>query len=123
MVGGKVKSVLDCGSRVWINCRSTTCYRRKPPGCLGENCPHDECTIYVERNDNSLKIKAGDTVWWQGRNAMWTPSENAYHHDDDEPRGGAGTRFDIEIPRLGYSGVNHPAQALIESSYRKEPQP
>jgi hypothetical protein len=100
MVGGIVKSTLDCGHRIWINVMETTCYRKD--GCRGLNCKHDECAIYVERNDNSLDIKPGDKLWWQGRNTFWTSPTRA--------------ESEITIPRLGYSGVNHPAQAMMEAA-------
>ena len=104
MVGGIVIETLDCGSRVWVNCK--------------ERHYSDTCAIYVERNDKSLTIKKGDSLWWQGGNAYWTPEENrTIEPEDGSSTPGAGTRYDIAIPRLGYSGVKHPGQALIESAF------
>jgi len=60
----------------------------------------ETCTIYVERNETSERIQVGDSIWWQGRNAMWTPQ--------DSQRLRAGVDHDIVIPRIGYSGVRHP---------------
>lgn len=68
----------------------------------------ETCAIYVERNEQSLQIEVGDTVWWHGRLAMWTPQSNiGYHLHDDAQQG---VDFDIKIPRIGYSGVQHPSR-------------
>lgn len=107
MVGGLVRAVLDCGNRVWVNCRESHCYRRS--GCMGNECPHDECAIYVERTPDSLQIKAGDKLWWQGGEAYWTPVPVDL------------SRVEIPIKRRGFSGVRHPARALIESAYGDKP--
>lgn len=70
----------------------------------------ETCAIYVERNAQSLQIEVGDAVWWHGRLAMWTPQSNiGYHLHDDAQQG---VDFDIKIPRIGYSGVQHPSRCL-----------
>lgn len=47
----------------------------------------DECAIYIEpQKDSPLP---GDSVWWQGRVAMWTPADRRF--------------VDKELPRVGYS--------------------
>lgn len=97
MVGGRVKEVLVLGDRVWVNARCAT-YT-------------DECAIYVERNAVSERIQPCDMIWWQGRHAMWTPVENR-EHPIDQLR--CGVDYDVAIPRIGYSGVRHPAQRLID---------
>lgn len=102
MVGGDVKEVLFRGDRVWVNAKCRTY--------------NDECAIWVERNVTSEKIKPGDVVWWQGRYVMWTPFENRYR-PSHELRGGVD--YDIEIPRIGYSGVPHPAKRLVDSAYEE----
>lgn len=61
------------------------------------------CGIYVEKNAASLQIEIGDFVWWQGRKAYWTP-----RLPGNEERGPNCIGRDIPIPRIGYSGVNHP---------------
>jgi hypothetical protein len=96
MVGGRVKETLIIGDRVWVNARDTT-YR-------------DECAIYVERNPNSERIQPGDMIWWQGRSAMWTPAENL-------GLSRCGVDYDIEIPRIGYSGVSHPGKKLFDRAF------
>jgi hypothetical protein len=74
----------------------------------------ETCAIYVEKNETSLRIEPGDSIWWQGRYAMWTPKANA-----DKPNCGhrhhvscqrCGVDYDIRIPRVGYSGAVHPAR-------------
>ena len=77
-VGGKVIEVIPGEDRVWVN---TLDYSEK-------------CAIYVQRNNDSEQIKAGDSLWWQGREAYWTPQDA---HVIDHP-----------IPRIGFSGVERP---------------
>lgn len=84
MVGGTVIETIDMGNRVWINCKER----------------NDVCAINVVRNVDALIVCPGDQIWWQGRNAFWTP-QNA-----------AKGIFDITIPRIGYSGAVRPAQPL-----------
>lgn len=85
-VGGKVLEVIDRGDALWVNTSDHG----------------DECAIYVERNPVSLNVQPGDVLWWQGRNAYWTPK-----------RPGVTMPFyDKPIPRIGYSGVKRPTAAL-----------
>jgi hypothetical protein len=99
MVGGKViETVLQAG-RVWVN----VCDRVHPK---------DTCAIYVERNANSEAIQMGDSLWWQGGVAYWTPQEytavGCQHREHTDCTGHVGTDYDIQIPRLSYSGVGRP---------------
>lgn len=81
MVGGKVIETIIVDDRVWVNVRDRT-------------YPKETCAIYVERNPVSEAISEGDSLWWQGRLAFWTP---------------VGANFsDLEIPRRSYSGVARP---------------
>lgn len=89
-VGGVVTEIVPDGSRYWIN----------------TNDHGDECAIFVEKNVNSDKIKIGDSVWWQGRDAMWTTKE---------VREGAKGESDIKIPRIGYSGVSRPGEKIASA--------
>lgn len=100
MVGGDVKEVLIRGDRVWVNAKCRTY--------------NDECAIWVERNDDSERIRAGDAIWWQGRHAMWTPAE---HRDTPCLYLRCGIQYDIQIPRIGYSGASHPAKRMIDAAY------
>lgn len=83
MVGGKVIETIDTGERVWINCRGSGSEHR------------NECAIYVERTAEARAVSVGDSIWWQGRSAFWTPR---------------GAPFaDRQLHRLGGSGVRRPA--------------
>lgn len=86
MVGGVVIEVIDEQEKLWINAQ--------------ERQSSDTCAIYVEKNEVSQQIKVGDFIWWQGGEAMWTP--------DDVDGGKCGVDYDIQIPRIGYSGVPRP---------------
>jgi hypothetical protein len=86
MVGGKVVEVCDVPEmpeRLFVDVADM------PYGKV------ERCAIYVEKSEQSQRIQIGDSIWWQGRNAYWTPQ--------------CGTQGeDIPIPRIGYSGVKHP---------------
>lgn len=82
MVGGKVEETIILDARVWVNCRGTGGERR------------ETCAVYVERNADSEAIKPGDSFWWQGGNAYWTPTDRG--------------RVDVAIERRSYSGVERP---------------
>jgi hypothetical protein len=79
MVGGKVIETIVLRDRVWINCRE----RKK------------ELAIYVRRDAVSRSVSPGDTVWWQGRMAMWTPKGKPF--------------ADKRMERIGFSGVPRPS--------------
>lgn len=82
MIGGKVVEVIREPERIFLNVQDTT-YKK------------DRCGIYVERNDDSEFIEAGDKVWWQGNQVFWT-SESYLD------------LVEVPIPRASYSGVDHP---------------
>lgn len=97
MVGGIVIEVAEVRDRpdvLFVDCRETNPKYR------------DTCAIYVEKNETSMCIEPGDSLWWQGRWAMWTPQANRRSEE-----GKCGRDYDIKIPRVGYSGVQHPARA------------
>lgn len=94
MVGGIVIEASESKSRpelIFVDCRGTGCERSST------------CGIYVEKNPNSLAIEVGDSVWWHGRTAYWTP-----RLPGNAARGRKDVMRDIPIPRIGYSGVGHP---------------
>lgn len=93
MIGGTVIETVDAGDRIWINCREET----------------SECAIYVERDAKARTVAEGDTVWWQGKEAMWTPK-------DFHPNGRSGIDFDIRLKRIGCSGAQRPANAEVTHS-------
>lgn len=116
MVGGEVIEVLRQPDRVWVNCQEVL-----SRGAV------TKCAIYVERTEVSERIRVGDQLWWQGRNALWTPQEVRLSGERD---GGCsncgvcglrcGVDYDVRIPRVGYSGVKHPAQRLVETAFGEE---
>jgi uncharacterized protein YraI len=85
-VGGKVCEVIDTGKRIWVNTREWE----------GSS---QSCAIYVERTAEARTISVGDTVWWQGEYARWTPKNRS---------GNSIGPSDIKIPRIGFSGVSRP---------------
>lgn len=80
MVGGKVVDVVICNEKIWVNCE----------GAGSEQ--GETCAVYLERNPDSERILPGDSLWWQGRRAYWTPHGREFS--------------DRAIPRIGYSGVD-----------------
>jgi hypothetical protein len=75
MSGGKVIHTVVMRDRVWV----------------GTDDGHEKCATYVERNAKSRTISEGDSLWWQGGRAYWTPKEH----------GGNTKLHDIVIPRIG----------------------
>ena len=81
-VGGKVVETIDCGDKVWVSTSEPA-------------HPYDEPTaIYVERTAAARAISLGDSLWWQGQDAMWTPANRAF--------------ADKKLRRIGGSGVPRP---------------
>lgn len=98
-VGGKVIEVIPLPEKVWVNTR--------------ERGTGAECAIYVERTPAALAITEGDSLWWQGGFAMWTPK-----------RGVARDAFvDKELRRIGCSGVNRPTPLPVETTPQEEHEP
>lgn len=97
MIGGTVTETVEDRSRIWVK--------------VADDKHFDSCAINVVNNDEAKKIKPGDSIWWQGTFAMWTPYEN---RSEARRRAGittpqrAGVDFDIQIPRVGYSGAPRP---------------
>lgn len=83
MVGGVVIYYKDEGKEVFLDCK--------------ERNRKDTCGIMVESNRISRAIGLGDSVWWQGEFAYFTPKASKMKQQ--------GIDFDIEIKRIGPSGV------------------
>lgn len=84
-VGGKVVDVVPVTpSKWWVNTDGSQPPRRP-----------NLCAVYVDPQGHV--IAPGDSLWWQGSKCYWTPMDRPY---------GA---FDIELPKLGFSGVSKPA--------------
>jgi hypothetical protein len=81
MVGGIVIETIDTGDRIWVNCK--------------DRDYSNTCAIYIERTPESRSISEGDSIWWQGWSAFWTPSNNAFH--------------DKKLRRTSFSGVERPS--------------
>jgi hypothetical protein len=52
---------------------------------------NEKLAIKVQVTDDARWIDEGDSLWWQGRNAYWTPKSSIDHRED------------VKIPRIGYS--------------------
>lgn len=82
MVGGTIVDVVKVSpQKWWVNCVEN--FRRNPP---------NQCAIYLDPQGERPEV--GDSLWWQGRHAMWTPADKS--------------RVDVKLPRIGFSGVSHP---------------
>ena len=83
-VGGRVVETLQAADRVWINTRET-----------GYST---ECAVYVERTPAALSVEVGDSLWWQGGFAFWTPRRRSL--------GMKPPFVDKELKRIGCSGIS-----------------
>lgn len=88
-VGGRVVEVVAMSpSKVWVN-TDDNWHRR-------HGTHQNECAVYVDPDGQT--IRPGDSLWWQGPTAYWTPQ--------DRPFGAS----DIPLKRIGFSGVTRPAE-------------
>ena len=97
MIGGTVVKVVGFKTKMYVNCRHKQSGRNKA----------DECAIYIRRTPEAEKIDVGDSVWWQGGFAYWTPCGKCGNK--------CGVDFDVRIPRVGYSGVRRPNRKTQEA--------
>lgn len=80
---------------------------RKPDGLTTVNVQdrrcRDRCGIVVRevRKDNGrpVSLSLGDSIWWHGRDAMWTPRSMPRPLAPDR----CSKDWDIHLPREGYS--------------------
>lgn len=102
MVGGTVIEVAEIKGRIgvlFIDCADMPTGRAKP----------DFCATLIELDDVSSGIKFGDSLWWQGPHAMWTPKKNLLSAEERSKKGHrSGVEYDIKLKRVGYSGVKYP---------------
>jgi len=69
----------------------------------------ETCAIWVERTETSEQIQLGDSLWWQGGFAYWTPQANCVPEQIPAAQDlQGGIDYDIKIKRIGYSGVVYP---------------
>lgn len=102
MVGGTVIEVCDAEhtkDAIYVDCADWVKGRRHP----------ETCAIYVVRSPDSEKIQVGDSLWWQGEWAYWTPAANRSAKGSK-----AGVDYDIKIERIGFSGVTLPSRRTKE---------
>lgn len=95
-VGGTVTETVVAGDKVWID-------TREREQCLSTTA------IYVENTPAARVVSEGDSVWWQGSYAFWTPKR-------DGKRLGP---IEVKLKRVGCSGVSKPAPrvcSLFEAS-------
>jgi hypothetical protein len=90
-VGGTVVEIIDLPDRVWVNTDEARSYDAEGGRVI---IPSRECAIYVERTPEARSISEGDSVWWQGEWAMWTPKSRPFE--------------DKRLRRIGCSGVGRP---------------
>lgn len=92
-VGGEVLEVIPFGDKIFINTiekiRSDDGFRYGA-----------KCAINVEKDGNSVKVKPGDIVWWQGNKAYWTTKDRK-------------TEIETILKRVGFSGVNRPSRRKL----------
>lgn len=76
MIGGRVIEVRPEGdkTRIWV---------------VDTQVPFDEAAIYVFTQSEMPEV--GDSVWWQGRKAYWTPVNRRFL---DRPLDRFGSSFD-----------------------------
>lgn len=92
-VGGTVIETVISGDCVWINTKEKPEYR-------------SECAIYVDNTPEARAVSEGDTVWWQGGFAFWTPKNK--HGKRVGP-------VEVKLKRRGASGISRPYTKGLKS--------
>lgn len=92
-IGGTVTETIILPDKIWINTKEKEHYR-------------SECAIYVEDSPAARCVSKGDTVWWQGNTAYWTPKNK--NGQPIERKDGKCSVSDIKLKRQGFSGVKRP---------------
>lgn len=86
MVGGKVIETLEYERngerRVWINVRGIGSEKNNTSAISVEDSPAARC------------VEIGDSLWWQGQHAFWTPRGRYFS--------------DYKLRRMGCSGQDRP---------------
>ena len=85
MVGGKVINIVKLKDSTWVQ-------------CVDRTYSEQTCAIRVA---DAKEMKVGDSLWWQGRQAFWTPKP-----DDG--------REDIKLERIGYSHSTIPDEVFAQ---------
>lgn len=95
-VGGTViETIVTPNGRVWINTKEKPHY-------------HSDCAIYVKDSAEARCVAIGDTVWWQCNRAFWTPKTKS--GNPIERKDGKCNVANVELERIGFSGVSRPKQ-------------
>lgn len=98
MVGGRVINVVQLPDSTWVQCEERGYYY--DDAGRRTNSHVDQCAIRIEKH---REVKVGDSLWWQGNYAMWTPKP-----DDG--------REDVHLKRIGYSHSKIPDDVLAAIS-------
>lgn len=102
-VGGIVVDVVPVNpQKVWVG--TVEPHEFKRPLSLEQL---RRCIVAVYCDPCGENIQPGDSLWWQGRSCYYTPRV--------VPDG----RSDVELPKIGYSGVRHPDEVLSEGAATK----
>jgi hypothetical protein len=71
MVGGKIIEIRKLAEKTLVWCIDN----------------YDECAVYVAAVP--AEARPGDSFWWQGRHAYWTPKDRS--------------KVDVPLDRIGFS--------------------
>lgn len=86
MIGGNIIEVIKLSDKIWINTIDW------------EQSQDERTAIYVKRNPVSERVKPNDSIWWQGKWAMWAPKGKS--------------AIDIKLQKIGNSGVPRPESEI-----------
>lgn len=91
MVGGVVIETLKTSDgTVWMN--------------IKDNHSSSQSAIHVKADAKARSVSPGDSMWWQGESAFWSP--NAHQ--------GAGLKYpEILLCKVGNSGASRPRKDEI----------
>lgn len=89
MTGGKVVETIELEDKIWVNCEDETV-----PQWNDKNFAPKQSAIYIEKTAAGRCVQDGDTIFWEGEYALWTPRKKAF--------------TDYKLKRVGAVGVKRP---------------
>jgi hypothetical protein len=98
MIGGTVVETIIVPPQIETDTETVEFGREREARVWINVCEHGrECAVFVADTPEARSVSPGDTLWWQGREAFWTPRTKAFS--------------DRALRRIGFSGVSRPALA------------
>lgn len=97
MTSNTIVDIVDLATKLFVSVVDEKCH-------IASN----KHVIYIERNEDSLRMKVGDFLWWDDEYVMWTPKESKDRYDNGHLIE-HGVDYDIKISKVGKTSMREPA--------------